>query len=271
MAVSFKDFIYNCYHSRFGTSVTFSRRRWDTINYSDSNAFVKYIKIPINSDTIEIPCIYKYMVMDAIAANKLNPETAIDSLYIPMMCLENDSVESRTSNALLRKFLYDTAGYSNLTRKRGNGTVYLGGEGIILYEDFTPIIMLSLEVKRDDKGKYIPVRQIARINPIIYSRSDILAKFIKTKFITGLVEMRLSDDEIRDLNQGYWVRSNKIKLIDNARLLTTKVVDYNFKIILDDFSNFFFSPKVPDATFNSTKVNDMILQEISQKHIKYDI
>ena len=271
MAVSFRDFIYNCYHSRFGVSLTFSGRSWEKISFAEGAPFVRFIKIPINTDTIEIPCIYKYMIMNALATNKAYPAKAVDNLYIPLMCLEKDNVESRTSNALLRRFLYDTAGTASLTRKKGNGTVYLGGEGLLLYEDYTPIIMLSLEIKKNSTGGYTPIRQIARINPIIYNRSDILAKFVRTKFITGLIEMKLSPEEIRDLNQGFWVRSNKIKLINQAELLDTKVVDYNFKIILDDFSDFFFTPKAPDVTFNSDEINDIILQDISQEKIRYDV
>lgn len=273
MAISFKDFIYNCYHSRFGASTSFNIRSWETIDLSESRPFIKYMKIPINTDTIEVPCIYKYMIMNAIAENKKNPENAVDNLYIPIMCLEKDNVESRTSNGLLRRFLYDTSSTRSLTRKKGNGTVYLGGEGLLLYEDYTPILMLTMEIKKNPAGKYVPIRPIARINPIIYSRNDILAKFIRTKFITGLIDMRLSREELEyfNFNINYWRQSNRANLINHSGLLTTKIIDYDFKIILDDFSEFFFTPKAPDVTFDSSIVNNMLLQDFSQGNIKYDI
>ena len=45
------------------------------------------------------------------------------------------------------------------------------------------------------------------------------------------------------------------------RLLSSTIVDYKFKIIVDDFSDFFFTPEAPDVTFDSDKINEMLLTD----------
>lgn len=261
MATTFRDFIYNCYHTRYSSTDTyFGGRHWDNTNISNSRPFIKYMRISLNTEVIEVPCIYKNIVMNTLLYNKNNPKDAIDTLYIPIMCLNEDSSEARTSNALLRKFLYETPLCFNLTKKRGSGTTYLGGEGLILYDDYTPMIMLTLALRKEESsGKYAPIKQIARINPLIYHKDDLLAKFIRTKFISGLIELTLTPEELRNLNEGFYVRSNRIRLRNTSRLLSSVIVDYKFKIIVDDFSDFFFTPEAPDVTFDSDKINEMLL------------
>ena len=264
MATTFKDFIYNCYHTRYASTDTyFGGGYCDSTNISDSRPFIKYMKIPLNTEEIEVPCIYKNIVMNTLLYNKNNdPKNAVDTLYIPMMCLNEDSSEARTSNALLRKFLYETPLCFNLTKKRGSGTAYLGGEGMILYDDYTPMVMLTLTLRKEEfSGNYAPIKQIARVNPLIYRRDDLLAKFIRTKFISGLIEMTLTPEELRDLNSGFYVRSNRLRLKNRFRLLSSTIVDYKFKIIVDDFSDFFFTPEAPDVTFDSDKINEMLLTD----------
>jgi hypothetical protein len=38
-------------------------------------------------------------------------------------------------------------------------------------------------------------------------------------------------------------------------------VNYDFKVIIEDFSDFFFIPKAPDVTFSSDKVNELLLED----------
>ena len=169
----------------------------------------------------------------------------------------DDPTESRSSNPLLKKFLYDSNGDSNLIRKKGSGTIYLGGEGMILYNDFTPLVMMTMEITKDPSGRYTATRQIVRINPVIYNRDDILAKHIRTKFITGVLNMKLSPEE---LEMSGWL-TRKFRLLNPYGILTNTSVDYDFKVIIEDFSDFFFIPKAPDVTFDSNKINELLLED----------
>jgi hypothetical protein len=41
-------------------------------------------------------------------------------------------------------------------------------------------------------------------------------------------------------------------------LFTTSKVNWDFKVIIDDFSDFFNVPSIPDCTFRSENVNKML-------------
>jgi hypothetical protein len=258
MAITLRDYLFNCYRSRHGSYTNFRNRNWEPRNFTPSIPFTRYIKVPLDRDVIEVPCIYKYPVMEALHFNKQYPDKASKEIYIPMFCMYDDPAESRSSNPLLKKFLYDGYGESNLTRKKGSGTIYLGGEGMILYNDFTPLVMMTMEITKEPSGKlYTATRQIVRINPVIYNRDDILAKHIRTKFITGVLNMKLSPEE---LEMGGWL-TRRFRLLNPYGILTNTSVDYDFKVIIEDFSDFFFIPKAPDVTFSSDKVNELLLED----------
>ena len=257
MAIILRDYIFNCYRSRHGSYTNFRNRSWESRDFTPSMPFTKYMKIPLDRDVIEVPCIYKYPVMEALSFNKKYPDKASKDIYIPMFCMYDDPAESRSSNPLLKKFFYEGYGEFNLIKKKGSGTAYLGGEGIILYNDFTPLIMLTMEITKDSLGRYTPTRQIVRINPEIYNRDDILAKHIRTKFLTGVLNMRLTPEEVE--TSGWFAR--KYRLLNPYGILTTTVVNYDFKVIIEDFSNFFFIPKAPDVTFDSNKISELLLED----------
>ena len=257
MAITLRDYLFNCYRSRHGSYTNFRNRNGEPRNFTPSIPFARYIKVPLDRDVIEVPCIYKYSVMKALQFNKLYPDKASKEIYIPMFCMYDDPAESRSSNPLLKKFLYDGYGESNLIRKKGSGTIYLGGEGMILYNDFTPLVMMTMEITKTPLGRYTATRQIVRINPVIYNRDDILAKHIRTKFITGVLNMKLSP---RELEMSGWL-TRKFRLLNPYGILTNISVDYDFKVIIEDFSDFFFIPKAPDVTFSSDKVNELLLED----------
>jgi hypothetical protein len=115
-----------------------------------------------------------------------------------------------------------------------------------------------MEITKEPSGKlYTATKQIVRINPVIYNRDDILAKHIRTKFITGVLNMKLSPEEL-ELSGWY---SRKYRLLNPYGILTNTSVDYDFKVIIEDFSDFFFIPKAPDVTFSSDKVNELLLED----------
>ena len=261
MAVTFNDYIYNCYNSRYGASVQFRDRGYNCRTLEECAPFHKYLKVDLNKDIIEVPCVYKYMITNVI--NDINNTgEPIDTVYIPIFYIENDSVESKSSNPVLRKFFYETPDEHNLTKKKGSGTVYIGGNGIIFYEDYTPLMMLTMEIKKEltanNKIRLTSVRQLVRVNPIVYKRDDLMAKHIRTKFLTNILTMKLDEDTYN--YTGY--RSHIYRLKDSFSLFTDKKIWYDFKVIIEDFSDFFYTPKVPDITFSSTAANHMLEDSI---------
>ena len=60
MAVTLRDYLFNCYRSRHGSYTNFRNRNWEPRNFTPSVPFTRYIKVPLDRDVIEVPCIYKY-------------------------------------------------------------------------------------------------------------------------------------------------------------------------------------------------------------------
>lgn len=253
MATSFENYIYNCYNQVFAVTDHF----W-SIDRTISNCspFHKYMKVSLDKDTIEIPCMYKYMVTTAIK-NINNTQNPIDTLYIPMFYGREVSVEAKSSNPLIKTFFYDGNEKYNLIKRTGNGTVYIGGPGILLYNDYTPLAMLTLEVKKfvDDMNytKLMPLRQLIRINPVIYTKDDLLAKFIRNKFLINALSMKLTEEDYR-----FYHRAMKYKFYDKNGLFVDTKLMYDFEVIIKDFSDFFYTPEVPDVTFTSDKANEIL-------------
>ena len=170
-----------------------------------------------------------------------------------MIVGKHHSEVSKSANPILKKFFTESNVGTLLCKKKAGSTTYIGGEGIILYEDLTPLIMFTLD--NDGRTKYKPIRQILRINPIIYSKDDLLAKHIRSCMIGKLFPLKMdwSEEEI-----GYtWMLRNRT--LKNANGIFTNVrVNWDFKILIEDFSEFFRVPSVPDCTFSSTKANEFL-------------
>lgn len=267
MTLKFPASIYNLYSSYYNRSVL--KNFLQSTDLNKSNAFCKFMKIDLTKDVVEVPCIFKAVVHDSLRLN-LNQEADPfrkykHKLYIPMMHRAEDSLEAKSSNVLIKKFFQNTSFPSCLSKMTGSGVSYLGGPGIILYEDFTPLIMFTLTIKKTvtetGKLKYTPVDQILRINPIIYNKSDLLAKYLRGKFLSSLLDKSLFymgnvlNLETRPISiYKHWNSYNV--------LCSKTIISDTFKIIVEDFSKFFVTPKEPDVTFDSTEVNRLLVENI---------
>lgn len=266
MALSIRNYIENCYTGSF----IYGRSRQPLVfdysfNYSSAldakqstdstKAFSKYMKIDLNGDIIEVPCVYKYIVRGALIHDNNKPDSPINTLYVPMYYLEEDNTTGTTSNALLRKFFYNSRYYSNLVKKRSSNLAYLGGEGILLYEDYTPLMLFTFRLQRHKDstfpGKFVysPLTPILRINPILYSKDDILAKYIKSKLIPAVFGFG---------SNGLY---NHLSVRNSNNIYIDTILANPFRVIIEDFSNFFVSPSVPDTTFNSADINKTLYED----------
>jgi hypothetical protein len=126
-----------------------------------------------------------------------------------------------------------------------------------MYDDLTPLMMFTLEVEKvivNGVVKYAPVRQILRINPEIYNNSDLMAKHIRTNMIGKIIPMKMEWPD--DMGVSWSYRRRALKNVNN--LFTTRKVNWDFKVVIDDFSDFFNVPSIPDCTFRSENVNKML-------------
>ena len=257
MAVTYNDYIYSCYNNvDGGVSDTFSMSYGDVVNYQDNLVFEKCMKIDISKDRFEIPCVFKYIVCNILHSNILSAYP-VDVVNIPLIVSRLHTEESKTANPVLREFFRNTCTGTLLCRKKAGGTYYVGGGGIIMYDDLTPLMMFTLEVEKvivSGRVKYTPVRQILRINPEIYNNSDLMAKHIRTNMIGKILPMKMEWPDEMGIPWSY--RRKALRNVNN--LFTTPKVNWDFKVVIDDFSDFFDVPSIPDCTFKSENVNKML-------------
>lgn len=266
MALSIRNYIENCYagsftlrrsrqHLVFDYSFDYSSVSVARQSIDSTKAFSKYMKIDLTGDIIEVPCVYKYIVREALIHDNNKPDSPINTLYVPMYYLEEDNTIGTTSNVLLRKFFYSSRYCNNLIKKRSSNLTYLGGEGILLYEDYTPLMLFTFQLQRHndptfpDKFVYSPLTPILRINPILYSKDDILAKYIRSKLIPAVFDFNPN---------GLY---NHLAIRNSNNIYIDTILANPFRVIIEDFSNLFVSPSVPDTTFNSADINKTLYED----------
>lgn len=266
MAVTFNDLIYSCYCSRPRYAYNIVDFSGEYLYYHNkspelekSKAFSKFIKLSLDSDILEIPCVYKYIVSNVLKENMSfleigDKDKMVSDLYIPMFYKEQDSRAAKTSSTVLRSFFYETPPASNLLLKKAGDTIYLGGQGIVLYEDYTPLIMFTMKIEREGYF-YKPKQLILRVNPIIFNRDDMLAKYLRGKFISNLLE-------IPSTAPPYMRSSTSLRNINNLYL--DRNLTWKFRIIIDDFSDFFITPTIPTSSFNTEEVNNLLNTNVEE-------
>lgn len=258
MAAAIGDYIVSCYSSLF------NNLNYSGFSYSNAytprkpinnGAFTKYMKIDLSGKILELPCVYKYIIAETLEYNNSHLQDAADAIYVPLYYMEEDPREAKSSNTILKKFFYNFRNSHNLVKVRSTNGVYLGGEGLILYDDYSPLIMYSLQVERvldpenPSKYKYVPLKTILRVSPNIYYKDDLLAKYIRSKLILNSLELN------RNINN--YICSGR-SLVNNRQIFTQTRLDYDFRVIIEDFSSIFELPKIPDTNFSNDKINDLL-------------
>ena len=171
-----------------------------------------------------------------------------------MFYKDQDSRVARTSSTALRSFFCETSPSCNLLLRKAGDTTYLGGQGIVLYEDYTPLVMFTMEIEREGYF-YRPKQLILRVNPIIFNRDDILAKYLRGKFISNLLEMPPTAP--------LYTRSST-NLRNSSGLYLDRNLTWKFRIIIDDFSDFFITPTIPTSSFNTEEVNNLLNANVEE-------
>lgn len=255
------DYIPYCFNSRFGANRDFSSSWYRPPKFDEFEIFSKFVKVDLTSSVIEVPCVFKYIVEYALKDNLDNEKKQlplVKDLFIPLVSCDDDETAVRGSSPAIRKFFRDTSPCCGLSKKAVGESIYYGGEGFIAYKDLTPLVMFTLKIQRDPGTayKYTPIRQVVHINPTVYERDDILSKYVKSKLISGCVELKRKVENLR-----YPYMYN---LSDPAQLFSSTKLSHDFQIIIEDFSDFFVSPNVPNATFDSEKVNAMLCDDLEE-------
>lgn len=250
---AYTECIYSCYNSprsASGAAGGLVLSYGDAVDYNRNEALSAYMKIDLSKKNIEVPCAFKYIICKKLADN-VSAAKKIHCLEIPMLALRTFEDPCKSAGPLLKTFFRGTGYGTFLCKRKASDTMYMGGEGIIMYEDYTPLMMMTLELSTTNYETYTPVRQILRINPIIYSKTDIMAKHIRTTMISKLSEVK---EEL------HWYRRGSLR--NDSGILTSRDVSWTFRIIIEDFSEFFITPTIPDAKFSNADANEFLLSNL---------
>lgn len=222
--------------------------------FEESKIYKHVLSIDISKDTIEIPILFRRTIAEDFFRNvadigSSNKTKVLISLYTTI-----PSQERRTSRTILNQFfsiMSDGSRLVKITTSKGN--VYYGGKGIILDDDFKPLILLTIKTEKSDTVNFIKyTRFICHVSPRIFEKQDeMFVKYIIKKVFPVLAKYEFDFPTDSFSEPG-----------DNAR----------FKIVIDDFDEIFFispvQPKPEDIekdTFNQVLVDnvDEIIAEIS--------
>ena len=159
---------YNNYSGRTKTTVT------------------KYMEIPVNTDTFELPTMAFFNFMDSVIENP-SIEAVIVQLYSKGCIPYYKTLNRYMQDVLQCRFTIDrlvSLPIPNSDKK------YYGTNGAVFDEDFNVLMMCSWLIKREksevtDKYLYYPVRPILRISPecFIY-QDDSMTRFLAKKLVT---------------------------------------------------------------------------------------
>ena len=247
MAVGFFDYIQRCYYINPSDPITFDGGPTGIL-YEDSRALQKYLKIDLSLNTLEFPCTYFKIIEHTVLY------TDKKELYIPLFVSSEHNGSIAGSLTLLRTLFCSYGRPCNLIKATVGDTIYYGNRGIILYDDYTPLLMFSIEADKIEDRRYLPKRRILRINPKVFTSTDILSKYIKSKFITNIIGI---DSEYADT------------MHTRSRLFQSVPLNYNFKIIIEDFKDWIIEPSIPDVDFTDERINEYLLDNFSSISADY--
>ena len=207
------------------------------LTFDNNNVFNRSLVIDITGDDIEIPSIAR-VLYEAVIYRNLPPNGTgdIGSVVLPLY-INSYTQTKRTFNGIMREF-FCRVPYSKrlLTIITSKGEVYHGGHGLILDENFNPLLMCGLKARKlvvkdteNEENVYMQYyRAICHVNPIVFAEPN---KLINKGIIKKLIPLYTSTDTAFPISL-----SAKFSIAPESRKV---------EVIIDDFSKFFITPTVP--------------------------
>lgn len=238
--------IGQCYH---GDCIS------DCCYYSSPFAYTYNMTIPIfNNGMFEIPT----EALEVLWSDKYITQPTLNDFDTVRLSLtyKGKKAHYKSANAIIKQLFslgYKESGVTKSTLE--DGTIYYGGNGIILDKDFHPILMLTWKVQRrkvvsntdtDTPSfyRYLLVNPVMRISPRVFAKEDIIQRYIASKVLNIGVDM------------------NNITFRCPYNDLVSYKTSYRVEIIIDNFP-FAITP----VNTPSVRTSDKELLGIAAAHI----
>jgi len=225
-----------------------------------NNLNTKYMSIPINKDTFEIPT-FCFDTFKTLVDN--NQDTETDAIIVQLNTRNTES-DYKSLDRVLRDVLQSPFINTRLITikvKKGNeDIVYYGTNGAIFNTDFKPLAVCSFQIERYttessfEEGtlpttKYRFLRHILRVYPDVFiNKADPMERFIANKMITICLDGQytfppnyLLSDRID--------RSNAIK---------------NVKVEIDDCPFSILEADVPSISTTNQQLTQIVLDHLDE-------
>lgn len=208
----------------------------DFANLENGRVFSHLMSIDISKDSFEVPLFARSLALAA----KRNGYTEV---VIPMF--NNTSyglITKKMAGVILYSFLHTMPTERLSGVKSASGHIYYGCPGLILDENFNPLLMLTMQVSYVD-GNAIADKCICRIPQSVLSRqSELIPKTIYKKIVPLYCTNPLNHVRLNGINQ-------------------THLVGQHVEVILHSSPSIVLSPVLPTPEGITDDVFDRILNE----------
>lgn len=218
------------------------------LSLDNNEVFKKNLIIEVDKDEIEIPVIVRRHCELEILSSLNISDSNIKNIIVPLY--DNALYTAKRTFDTIIKYIFTRVKYNARLQRIITGTdkVYYGGNGIILDESYTPLLLCTLLAKvvydKDKKDNSISYhRPICYVNPKVFLEpNDLINKGIIKKIIP------------------YYTNNNIYYPIDSLfrnNLYTNKV-----KVVIDNFDRFFTEPVKPTSTCSNDTLNECLIDNI---------
>ena len=212
-----------------------SRDTSNPITLDSNNMFSKSLVVDTTGDNIEIPSIARTYYENIIHDNLIHSNVRVERIILPLYTSGN-SQSRRTFDGIMREFFCKPLLNQRVLKVTTNkGDTYYGGYGLILDEEFNPLLMCGLKARKvisehGDDAEVVHIqyyRTICHVSPVVFTEPD---KLINKGIIKKLIPLYTTMDTT----------------FPNVSVGTSNSPDSRkVEVIIDDFSKFFVSPIVP--------------------------
>ena len=228
----------------------YDARLVDSLSLDTNNVYRLNLVVDIKEDEIEIPVVAREHFESIISSKLLGNCNNVEKLILPLY--DNSGIQSRrTFDSILRQIFYNT-GYSRRLQKivTNKGEIYYGGKGIILDENFNPLLMCTLLAKivdYEEVGKRsLYYRPVCYVHPKVFEEpTKLLNKGIITKLIPFYTNVEINTPH-------HYIG----QFLNNFE-------DKKVKVVIDNFDKFFTRPVKPTPSTCSNEIlNECLVDNV---------
>lgn len=167
--------------------------------------FCKYMQIPVNSSTFEVPL---------FTLNRFMKEYIVNSNIDCIIARLETSRNLYPKYKQLKRYMGDVITTScnsliNIPIQEKDVTKnYYGTFGAIFNSALHPLMMCSWTIQREPDGILNPLRPIVRIDPLCFFDQDAMTKYITKTFLSASISL----DLVQRISCQYWNSSDSIKV-----------------------------------------------------------